>query len=324
MLLCVGLLSLDIVIADRRVGHAAGGTAANVAAMATWLGAQASIAARVGDGTAGSVVEADLGSGGVDMSALARETGPTCSIVHYVGRSGHYFSTSCPSCGRRLPRHRRLGTEHLRMLANRASCYETIFADRVDALLAAWLVERADEGKTIVFEPWRRATEPIMRTMLAVSHLVKVSADGPLVDALDAFPRRKGGIDIVTLGAGGVRWRVVGGRWQALPGTPVDAIDAAGAGDWLTAALLTEALPRCWSDEEERAFDDRLRSAQIVAARSVGYIGARGMMFATNHTSAPRRPHRMSIFSLPKRTRPGTDSCAVCLRFEARASGPSQ
>ena len=323
MLLCLGLLSLDIILVNGRVAHAAGGTAGNVAAMTSWLGSRAAIAARVGDGIAGRVVRDDLAAAGVDTSTLVREDGPTCSIVHSVRSSGHSFATTCPGCARRLPKHRRLSSEHLDALADHTSRYATVFADRVDERHASWLADRASEGKAIVFEPWRRPADPVLRTMLAVSQLVKVNGTAPLVDALDAFPRRPDSVDIVTLGAEGVRWRVGGSRWRSVPGTPVDAVDAAGAGDWLTAALLAGGPPEC-SRHDASGFEARLRSAQIVAARSVGYIGAKGMMSPVDARNSRDRMCRSTSEGQSSAGKAEPDGCLICLRQSGRIEQKSR
>ena len=78
---------------------------------------------------------------------------------------------------------------------------------------------------------------------------------------------------IVTRGDKGVRFRLGPGAWRQQPAHSVSVVDAGGAGDWMTAALLDFlGLHRPWQVAE---VEDAVRWAQGVAAMSCLVPGAR-------------------------------------------------
>ena len=93
-----GLVALDVIRAPKGTCLRAGGTAANVAAILSFLGWRSAIIGRIGDDDAGPLVERDLRAAGVDTSHvdLSKEVG-TPLVVHEIHETGHRFR-----CGRQV------------------------------------------------------------------------------------------------------------------------------------------------------------------------------------------------------------------------------
>jgi sugar/nucleoside kinase (ribokinase family) len=313
MLLCAGLATFDIVLWRDAVMHTAGGTATNVAAAAAWLGTPSAVAGRVGDDEAGRHVARELRALGVDTALLAVDEGQTMRLVHTVSPDGHRFSVRCPGCRRALPRHRGLP----RALARAAGDgTRAVVVDRVTAA-AVELAERVGAaGATVVYEPSRCPRAELHARMLACADLVKVSDDSGMEALLEHPRRRSDGLDVVTLGPDGLRWRVGGGRWRLEGVEPAETLDAAGAGDWTTAALLHACglrIPR-----DRRTLEEAFLFAQAIARLSVRFPGARGMSrWLPRHELEAAVDERLGLPepepSEDDRLPAGPGACPVCL-----------
>jgi sugar/nucleoside kinase (ribokinase family) len=313
MLLCAGLATFDIVLWRNGVMHMAGGTATNVAAAAAWLGTPSAVAARVGDDEAGRHVARELRALGVDTALLEVDEGQTMRLVHSVSPDGHRFSVRCPGCRRTLPRHRGL-TRALARAAGDGT--RAVVVDRVTTA-GVELAERIGAaGASVVYEPSRCPRAELHARMLACADLVKVSDDSGIEALLDHRGRRSDGLDVVTLGSGGLRWRVGGGPWRHERVDAAETLDAAGAGDWTTAALLHRCglrIPR-----DRRTLEEAFRFAQAIARLSVRFPGARGLS-----RWLPRNQLEAAVdgrVELPEpepseddRLAAGADACPVCL-----------
>lgn len=273
-LLAAGYTPLDIVAYNNRVWHAAGGTAGNVAAILSFLGARTSIVADVGDDLAGQRIRRDLQKANVDVSQL--RVNPrirTPRLVHRITSRGHRFEFRCPICGRSFPPSRPLTLARAGEVACLVGTPDVGFIDRLNPgtlLLAEQLHER---GSAVVYEPSRPARAELEHRMLTVARLVKYAHDRR-PDLEHAEPRR-GQIWIETRGAAGARYRIGRTKWHKSPAFSYPIIDAGGAGDWTTAGLI-HTLDLA-SETTLASVGDALRWAQALAAVSCGSPGARGL-----------------------------------------------
>jgi hypothetical protein len=129
-------------------------------------------------------------------------------------------------------------------------------------------------GSTIVFEPSRPARADLTQRMVAIAALVKAAADCVFDDSLFSSPPN-GQVQVITDGANGARYRVGDRPWHRSPAFAYPVIDAGGAGDWTTAALVHSID----LTDKTKVGDvgDGLRWAQALAAVSCGAPGARGL-----------------------------------------------
>ena len=273
-----GFMALDIIVQGERISHAAGGTAANVAANLAYLGWDAAIAGRVGDDEGAVRFCNDLRGSGVDLSSLRSEPGvSTAMVVHAITENGHAFRFSCPHCGRRLPRHRPLPIGAAEAVALTTPSPDVFFFDRATPFTVELARRYRSSGALVFFEPSRLGREGNFRAALDTAHVVKISGErqSSLNEALRHEPAEQ--VRIVTLGALGARLRQGDSGWQVMPAFAARVRDTGGAGDWMTAGFLA-ALSTL--DPGRLKLADLVVAAQggeALAALSCSFFGARGL-----------------------------------------------
>jgi sugar/nucleoside kinase (ribokinase family) len=320
---CAGYMPLDLVVHERgQVIRRAGGTAANVAAILSYLGWETALAGQVGSDSAGTVVLSDLQKAGVDVASVATlSEAETPRLVHRIDHRQHRFLFRCPCCNRRFPRSRPLSQPRA------AECFQRIpnpglfFFDRANPA-TVWLAESyARAGSLVVYEPSVPANAELLRRAVEVAHIVKHSDDRSVggIDRLEAVPRTDQ-IEMVTHGAQGLELRRVEVEPIHLDALPAGVIDAGGAGDWTTAGFLFALYGS--SDLRNGDLVAAARFGQALAALSCEQPGARGLMAYESdwvfsealallgnapRGDAPKRQRRHNY------VRPKTDECRVCL-----------
>lgn len=281
--LSAGFVALDVIIHDEHLGHAAGGTAANVAANLAFLGWRSSVAGVVGTDPAGRHLLADLSSAGVDVSRLkAMPDASTPVVIHEILTDTHRFRFGCPHCGRRFPRSRPPSVDAAAELIEEAAP-DVFFFDRVSAAALLIAEHVRGQGGLVVFEPATPGRKTYFVRAMGLAHLVKYSNERERVlgSLLKPLARQ---VQVRTEGGSGASWRKGSGRWhRSAPTADLAVVDAGGAGDWTTAAFLTSL----GSLEPNAVLDQDLSSplgvAQAVAALSCASVGARGLASDLTH-----------------------------------------
>jgi len=276
-LLSSGYVALDVILDGQDLGHRAGGTAANVAANLSFLGWKAQIAAVVGSDPAGQHLKSDLTKAKVDVQhVIKQENATTPVVIHEILSDGHRFRFGCPECGRRFPRHRPIGRNYAQGITEKNSV-DVFFFDRVSLGTLVLAEAVREKGGLVVFEPATKGRPDQFRRALECAHIVKMSHE-----RLNAFqglikgPERTQ-LHVLTNGGGGAEWRLGGSRWRHVPGFELDVVDAGGAGDWTTAAMLASLPSLDPAGFPEVDFAGVLRTSQAVAALSCQARGARGL-----------------------------------------------
>jgi fructokinase len=285
LIVCAGYMPLDIVhTSSGTVGRAAGGTAANVAAILAFLGWSAVLAGQTGDDVAGDELVADLQDAGVDVSQIHRaRSSQAPRLIHDVRHDGHDFRYRCPECDSRFPRSRPLTLDQAAGCARVHPAPTVFFFDRANAA-TLWLAEHYERlGSIVVFEPSVPANAEFLARAARAAHVIKHSDDRS-VGGLDDLPvrARPGQLRIVTRGAEGLELRVGSGRPRRLPALATLAVDTGGAGDWTTAGFLCRAAASGQLQKEK--LDDALRFGQALAAVACATVGARSAMRLTRRT----------------------------------------
>ncbi len=273
----MGYCTLDIIRQNGRVSHSAGGTAANVAANLAYLGWSSALVARCGNDAPARRILRDLRNGNVAIDLVERDHEvETPVILHDVRPPFHRFLFGCPECGRKFPRYRPISTSHLnaKFLEAKHPTPAVFFFDRASASSILLAEEMHGRGALIVFEPSSRGvTERTLRAA-QTAHVVKLSHERRKVLDQAVLSARPGQLQIETLGASGLRYRMGSGRWKRLPARPTTVTDSGGAGDWFTAGFLTHLAPLC-SIKSTSLVEAALHRAQAVAALSCRVVGAR-------------------------------------------------
>jgi ribokinase len=221
-----------------------GGSGANVAAWAAWLGTPVVLACRVGDDERGRAAVAQLR--GVDVRAAVDPERPTGTCVVLVEPGGE--RTMLPDPG-----------------ANDGPLPEVESGDRLHVAGYALLRDGPRASALAAIERARAAGVPVSVDPSSWA-LLRPGAIPPvdlLLPNAEEAARVAGGELVVKLGAAGARWGDV-----QVPAEPVGVVDTTGAGDAFAAGLLSALL--AGADRREA-----LEAGCRVAARAVAQVGAR-------------------------------------------------
>jgi fructokinase len=273
--LASGFVALDVVRRDHHVWMRAGGTAGNVAANLSYFGWKARIAGLIGRDEAGRIVSRDLSDAGVDTSDLSQhdEVG-TPLVIHEVNGKSHRFKFGCSVCGRPYHRYRPLATTKVSKLLSSERLADVFFFDRPGAAALKLAEAHAKAGRLVVYEPASAGNPGAHLRAAACADVIKYSEEqaAKFEKYFPEYPPNHQ-LCIVTRGGKGVLFRLGPEAWREQPAHRVSVVDAGGAGDWMTAALLDcLGLHRPWQVAE---VEEAVRWAQGVAAMSCLVPGAR-------------------------------------------------
>jgi fructokinase len=273
--LASGFVALDVVRRDQGVWMRAGGTAGNVAANLAYFGWKARIAGLIGRDEAGRIVSRDLSNAGVDTSELHQhdEVG-TPLVLHELDGKSHHFKFRCSVCGRPYHRYRPLAMTKVSKLLSCEKLADVFFFDRPGAAALALAEAHSKAGCLVVYEPSTAGNPSAHMRAAGWADVIKFSEE-QAAKFEKYFPEDPPNhqLRLVTRGDKGVLFKLGPGAWREQPAHNVTVVDAGGAGDWMTAALLDSlGLHRPWHVPE---VEDAVRWAQGVAAMSCLVPGAR-------------------------------------------------
>lgn len=318
-----GYLAVDSLHVEGELfAHTAGGTAANVAAILAYFGWTASVAGLLGTDVAGGRFAREMKRNGVDVSQVQRDSAVgTPVVLHFAEGQRHKFLFVCPLCGRKTARHRPLPITRAVALLERVEAPGVFFFDRASVAAVALATGFRAAGSLIMFEPGVRGRSELMQGAADLAHVLKYSIEQESELDPGVIEAREQQLQIRTAGKAGAAFRIGDGRWVPSPAAVVDAVDSAGAGDWLTATFLAavrdDEIP--WPRWKQSLIQRTLRVSQLVAALSCRYMGARGLMTIS---PATLRRHRDTLggggqlpppHNLQRRVSTAAVQCAVCL-----------
>lgn len=324
--LSVGYVVLDVVLHQGGIGQRAGGTAGNVAANLAFFGWDSTVAALHGDDPAGIHLRADLARAGVNGAALfERPDMITPVVVHEVLDAGHRYRFGCPECGRRFPNFRPISPA-MAESALRGVEPDVLFVDRVSRASALMARQVRARGGLVVFEPSIGGGDRF-RELVELAHVVKYSAEQQDHRDSRLRPASADQLQVMTMGANGLRWRFGAKRWRSVSAFQTEVVDAGGAGDWTTAAFLAAVGWTSPDDMCVEAVEPALKRAQAVAALSCQVLGARGLSTAYSQIELDERVDELMASHqttatrqrLPRRSRRRA-ACAACLSAPTSSS----
>jgi sugar/nucleoside kinase (ribokinase family) len=151
---------------------------------------------------------------------------------------------------------------------------DVFFFDRPGAAALGLAEAHAKAGRLVVYEPSSAGNPGVHMRAAAYADVIKYSEEqaAKFEKYLPESPPNYQ-LRIVTRGENGVLFRLGPEAWREQPAHSVSMVDAGGAGDWMTAALLDRlGLHRPWQASE---VEEAVRWAQAVAALSCLAPGAR-------------------------------------------------
>lgn len=286
-----GLLALDLIVQHgqdgQRLSASGGGTCGNVLAILARLGWQASWLGSMDASASGRMVLEEMNRGGV-QTHTSKDAHPPPVFAHHIhtsadGHATHWFSNACPICARKLPKYVRPSDAWLRSQSQLVLDADVFFVDRLSSGALELARLASARGALVVYEPSSVSDSPWMAEMIAIADVVKYSSDR--ASALrNSVPPNERTLWVETRGSEGLRWSLgsVGAHRALVPAVHnPSAIDACGAGDWFTSALLfgltqTNQKPTDLGYEQLMGLMQR---ASRVAAWSCGFLGARGGLY---------------------------------------------
>jgi fructokinase len=293
-----GFLALDWLLVGKNPVRStkwyAGGSFGNVMAILAYLGWKSFPVARLGTDTYARSLLDDLLEFKVKTDFIQQEgKGATPVIIVRVaeapdGTKRSRFEWYHPTSGERLPSHRPYPRFLAQRIAEDLPDANVFYFDRAEPG-SLWLAtQMRQKGAAVFFEPSSHKNEKIFTACMAVSDIVKYSAEripAPPSNPNCPSPR----LEIQTLGIDGLRFRLKDsqsnlGPWRYLPAIPASDIrDTTGCGDWCSAGLIHQLGATSHVEFRrlhEESILDALRFGQAIAAINCRFEGSRGPMYA--------------------------------------------
>lgn len=293
-----GLVVLDIILhnGDTVPIFRAGGTCGNVLSGLSYLGWNSIAISRAGLDYAGKLMMKDLSGCGVDISRIeCGEKLKTPRIIEKLTSTStqqkHTFLLRCPACHEYLPRFQSPKLDAIDPVLAEHTTPSVFFFDRVSPAILKMAKKYRDRGSLILFEPNNRRNPEDIESAIALSHVLKYSAEERKLDSPNKDEHIWGKLNppliIVTLGREGLMFRLSkNGKWHHQDSFSINKIeDACGAGDWCTVGFLYYLNKLAAS--QSISITDALRSykmtrlslqyAQMLSSVSCGFVGARGL-----------------------------------------------
>ncbi len=288
-----GFIALDMVIGlkSRDPRFYAGGTTGNLLASMAFQGWKSIGLGRLERDDAGSFVEQDLRTVGVDTRFLHSDpVCPTPIVVQKIfkgrdGRIKHSFSWTCPDCGAYLPGYRALLADTTDHIAEELTVASVFFTDRVSRSTINLAKHFKRCGAVIFFEPSGLGDPTLFVEMLKLCDVLKYS-DQRAKSFSDFLPEHSAKLEIQTMGEEGLRFRLPqksrSNRWHTSGAFEAPVVDTAGAGDWTSAGLISKLFTQgreSLRSLTKTSVEDAIEYGQALAALNCGFEGARGVMY---------------------------------------------
>lgn len=297
----LGYVVCDVLADQDCISYSAGGTSGNVSANLAVLGWRVSLHARIGVDPAGQFVRDDLTAAGVQMSGSFLDAAlSTPVVVVEASGIGPRYRFRCPGCGAAYARHRPV----LSVDQDELDDVDILFFDRASATAVALAQVAHSDGKLVYFEPNMLGRADLFARAVASAHIIKFSDQraSDFISLLDDAPA--GQIQICTQGSAGFSVRNPAGSWRHYDVPRISVVNAVGAGDMFTAALLDLVV------DSGRAMYCSIpkmaglaKEAQWFAVANSGMGGARGLTRGRNRTEV------LEVVDALRKGRSGAEEC---------------
>lgn len=292
-----GFVALDLLLVGndrvRANQQYAGGSCGNVLSILSHLEWESYPVARLGTDRLAQTVLADFEQSGVNTEFVFRSsTGVTPVIVVRLaekkdGTIRPRFEWKHPASGEWLPRYRPFPKTKAEEVAPKLPNAGVFYFDRAEKSALVMAQSMSERGAVVFFEPSSCKDDQVFTDCLAVSDIVKYSAEriaNPPRNPVAKSPR----LEIQTRGKDGLRYRLkmgtdLPGPWKQQAAFEAGTlVDSTGCGDWCSAGIIDKLC------REGRGAFLKLKETEIVAGLRYGlalaavncqYQGARGPMY---------------------------------------------
>ena len=283
-----GIFNLDIIVVreypawpslrpfiEKEVLQEVGGTCGNVMCMLAAMGWVVQPVACLDNSPEGIKITEDLKKFGCDCRYVNNTSSGGTTLLRCTHKKdaggNHKMSVRAGSPGgsrfpkRHFLRARDEAPAFLEALQETPTVFFFDDAAAGNRALAKGLKER---GAMVYFEPSRVSSSTDLEAV-SLSDIIKFSDENiPDVSFADVFTDK---VFIQTMGPNGVRIKEGDGDWYVLKGVKNETVvDAEGAGDTFTSALINAIA-------EGKTVSEAAQEAMLMASKSVGFLGSKGM-----------------------------------------------
>ncbi len=288
-IIAAGLACLDVMgIGSEKIPRLSTGGFPNALIILKTKGWNSIALAGLGADRAGDYVLQEFNDWGIDTRLVHRIPDINTPIyVLYHKNEGHFYGKECPYCQTRFPLYSPLEPETIeKILPELPKQVNLFYFDKVAQSLVNLAHHYKKHCAITMFEPNRIDDQELFRQSAAISDIMKYSSDRRtgVQSVTDALPIP---LEIETAGPQGLHYRTfsngIRSAWRSLPSVSTSGfVDAAGAGDWLSASLI-DSLCRDGNFysiiADQSRLDDILIKGQHASAENCRYAGARGSLY---------------------------------------------
>jgi fructokinase len=202
-------------------------------------------------------------------------------LAHHLNvvSGDHSFAFRCPETDVAWPRYEPISTEDVtRALPAIRKC-SVFYTDRLSSAIIDAMESAAEAGSIVYFEPSEVTDHELFRRALAVTAVLKFSAER-LADLSDDMEPSVDTIVIVTHGQAGLEVRR-GGESHWCHSQPASVVrDTCGSGDMVSVGVIDWILSQRYSTYPTFSmggFVSGVEAGQRLAAANCGFVGARGL-----------------------------------------------
>jgi fructokinase len=290
-----GLVALDVIF-NYEQGNipklSVGGSCGNVLSILSYLGWNSYPIARLAKNQATIEVLNDLERWQIQKDYISiTEEGSTPIIIHRIlkdkaGLPIHRFEFRDPLTKSWLPQFKPITKNTAAEVIENGTCPRVFYFDRMNPGTYDLISYYKSKGTIIYFEPSSDKDLKQFERFLALADIVKFSHDR-IPHYKERYSSNQCFLEVETHGKEGLLYRSKNNstpsQWNALAAFPLKEVnDAAGAGDWCSAGIITK-LGRFNHEElqaiEEADIIETLKYGQLLGTINCLYEGARGLMY---------------------------------------------
>lgn len=290
-----GLIALDVIMNGSPTTLpklSAGGSCGNVLSILGYLGWNSFPIARLAKNQAGAEVIKDFERWQVHIDHLiVNSQGSTPIIIHRIlkdknNKPVHRFEFRDPDTKKWLPQFKPI-TKHVAADIRQTNIIpEVFYFDRMNPGTLELATHFKSKGAIIYFEPSSAKEKAQFEKFLSVADIIKFSHER-IPDYKTRYKSIRCFLEIETQGKDGLLYRSKNNsnpnNWKTISGFQLHEIeDAAGAGDWCTAGIISKLSCGGHTDlinMRVREIEKALQFGQALGALNCLYDGARGLMY---------------------------------------------
>ncbi|MGE0567422.1 MAG: hypothetical protein AB7O73_05695 [Bacteroidia bacterium] len=296
-LICVGtgLVALDVIMngsPKTPLKIFAGGSCGNVMSILSFLSWDSYPIARLKKDNAAKELLSDLQKWKVKVNMISiTDDGSTPIIIQRIkkdknGQPIHRFEFKNPDDGSWLPRYKPVLSADVDSIVQKNVASKVFYFDRINRASIDFAKYYKSKGAIVYFEPSSIGEMRLFEECLKVSDIIKFSSDR-INNYSSLFPAQRVPLEIETFGKNGVKFRfshkLDQKSWSTVPANQVDTFfDAAGAGDWTSAGIITKLGKTGLKGFDSLKRDtviSAIKYGQALGSLNCFFDGARGMMY---------------------------------------------